>query len=63
MLLGLLQWILLFKEHRRSNSDISKWNVDRVRNLKETFFDAHSFNSDISKWNPVIGTATEGVCY
>ena len=33
------------------NSDISKWNVDKVTDMSCMFWSATLFNSDISKWN------------
>jgi surface protein len=33
------------------NSDISKWNTSKVKNMSCMFMNATVFNSDISKWN------------
>ena len=33
------------------NSDISNWNVSKVKNMSYMFIGADSFNSDISEWN------------
>ncbi len=35
----------------RFNGDISNWNVSKVTNMSEMFYQADAFNSDISNWN------------
>lgn len=33
------------------NIDISEWDVSRVKNMKNMFYDCRLFNSDLSKWD------------
>ena len=33
------------------NGDSSKWNVSKVTDMSDMFWDALLFNGDISKWN------------
>ena len=33
------------------NGDISKWNTEKVTDMKQMFFDASAFNQDIGSWN------------
>ena len=42
------------------NSDISKWDVSEVTNMKDVFFQFGSFNADLSKWNTGAVTSMYG---
>ena len=33
------------------NGDISKWNTEKVTNMKDMFYEASAFNQDIGSWN------------
>ena len=33
------------------NGDISKWDVSRVTNMDNMFYQASLFNADLSKWD------------
>ena len=43
----------MFQNEAALNSDLSRWNVDNVTNMKGLFRKATVFNSDLSKWNVV----------
>ena len=43
--------VWLFKDFKKYNFDISKWNVSRVKNMVGMFAGCSNFNSDLSKWN------------
>ena len=43
--------IFSFYEASSFNSDISKWDVSRNKNMHDMFLSASLFNSDISKWD------------
>ena len=43
--------VWLFKDFKKYNFDISKWNVSRVKNMVGMFQGCTNFNSDLSKWD------------
>ena len=43
------------------NIDISKWNVSRVRNMRNMFNGCKKFNCDLSKWNVSHVTDMKGM--
>lgn len=47
-----------FQHCHSFNSDLSKWNIERVTRLENTFEDNKVFNSDLSQWNVSSATNT-----
>ena len=41
----------MFARAKYFNSDVSKWDVSRVKNMQGMFLGATSFNGDLSKWD------------
>ena len=41
----------LFKDFKKYNFEISKWNVSRVEDMNLMFEECSKFNSDLSKWD------------
>jgi surface protein len=40
----------MFKKAIKFNQNISKWNVEKVREMNYMFKEAESFNQDLSNW-------------
>ena len=41
----------LFLGAKSFDADISKWDVSRVKDMRDMFLDASSFNGDLEKWD------------
>ena len=41
----------MFNNCKKFNSDLSKWNVSKVKNMALMFDGCINFNSDLSKWD------------
>ena len=41
----------MFRKCTKFNSDLSKWNVGKVKYMTSMFDECENFNSDLSKWN------------
>ena len=48
--------------HSKFNSDISKWNVSNVNNMKNMFYGS-VFNQDISNWDVSNVTNSVNIFY
>ena len=48
---AIVDMIGLFKDFKKYNFDLSKWNVSRVEVMNVMFEGCSNFNSDLSKWN------------
>ena len=57
MILMLLYIFCMFSGASSFDCDLSKWNVEKVTNMRSTLNGASVFNSDLSKWNVIRVTA------
>ena len=51
----------VFARAKFFDSDVSKWDVSRVKNMHGMFLGARSFNCDVSKWEVSSVTDMHGM--